>query len=259
MQTGHTLLLPDSIAARVRGAEAEPNRVGCSGADVYFFDVDGGLYLKTDGSGRLAREAAMQAYLHGRGFAPERLVYETGERDFLLSRRARGETAIFPAYRAEPARLAAELGRTARRLHESAADGCPVCGLSAEWLNAFERARAANCGLYAPAAAYLGIDDAEKIWRYVDAHAGLLRDDALIHGDFCLPNCMLEDFRFTEFIDVGSAGVGNRHFDLFWALWSLNRNLGCDDFRDDFLNAYGRRDVDERLIRLSGCLCALAE
>lgn len=67
---------------------------------------------------------------------------------------------------------------------------------------------------------------------------------------------MLEDFHFTEFIDAGGAGVGNRHFDLFWTLWSLNRNLTCDDFRDIFLNAYGRGDVDERLIRLSGYLCA---
>lgn len=259
MYTGHRLLLPDSIAARVQDAAAEPNRIGRSGADVYFFDIDGGLYLKTDGAGRLAREAAMQAYLHDRDFAPEVLAYETSERDFLLSRRARGETAILPAYRADPARLAAELGRAARRLHEASVDGCPIRGLSAEWLSMFERARTENHGLYAPVAAYLGIRHVEELFRYADEHAGLLCDDALIHGDFCLPNCMLADFQFTEFIDAGGAGVGNRHFDLFWALWSLNRNLGCDDFRDKFLNAYGRSDVDERLIRLSGCLCALSD
>ncbi len=256
MQANENTRLPASIAARIQGAREQVNRAGCSGAGVSYFDVDGGLYLKTDEPGRLAREATMQAYLHGNGFAPEVLVYETGARDFLLSRRARGETAIFPAYRAEPARLAAELGRAARRLHESAAGDCPIRGLSAEWQAMFARARAENRGLYAPVAAYLKIDRAEEACRYVDRHASLLCDDALIHGDFCLPNCMLEDFHFTAFIDAGGAGAGNRHFDLFWALWSLNRNLGCDDFRDAFLNAYGRADVDERLIRLSGCLCA---
>ena len=259
MQTSSPLFLPDSIAARVQGAVAEPNHVGCSDANVSFFDVDGGLFLKTDGAGRLAQEAAMQADLHRRGFAPEVLAYEAGARDYLLSRRARGETALLPAYLADPARLAAELGRAARQLHETSADGCPIRGLSVEWMRTFERARTTAHGLYTPVAAYLGIDQPEDVLRFVDKHASLLRDDALIHGDFCLPNCMLADFHFTEFIDVGGAGVGNRHFDLFWALWSLNRNLGCDDFRDDFLNAYGREDVDERLLRLSGCLCALAD
>lgn len=256
MRTNEHAQLPASIAARIQGAQEQVNRAGCSGAGVSFFDVDGGLYLKTDEPGRLAREATMQAYLHEKGFAPEVLAYETGARDFLLSRRARGETAILLAYRAEPARLAAELGRAARRLHETAADDCPIRGLSAEWLGTFERSRVENRSLYPPVAAYLRIGSAEEVCRYVDQHANLLRDDALIHGDFCLPNCMLENFHFTEFIDAGGAGVGNRHFDLFWTLWSLNRNLACDDFRDIFLNAYGRGDVDERLIRLSGYLCA---
>ena len=152
MQTNEHAQLPASIAARIQGAQEQVNRAGCSGAGVSLFDVDGGLYLKTDAPGRLAREATMQAYLHEKGFAPEVLAYETGARDFLLSRRARGETAIFPAYRAEPARLAAELGRAARRLHETAADDCPIRGLSAEWLGTFERSRVENRSLYPPVA-----------------------------------------------------------------------------------------------------------
>ena len=144
MQTNENTRLPASIAARIQGAQEQANHAGCSGAGVSCFDVDGGLYLKTDEPGRLAREATMQAYLHSKGFTPEVLAYETGARDFLLSRRARGETAIFPAYLAEPARLAAELGRAARRLHETAADDCPIRGLSAEWLGVFERSRSEN-------------------------------------------------------------------------------------------------------------------
>ena len=46
---------------------------------------------------------------------------------------------------------------------------------------------------------------------------------------------------------IHQVGIGNRHFSLFWA---PNQNLGSDDLRED---------VDERLLRLSGCLCALAD
>ena len=64
MQTNEHAQLPASIAARIQGAQEQVNRAGCSGAGVSLFDVDGGLYLKTDAPGRLAREATMQAYLH---------------------------------------------------------------------------------------------------------------------------------------------------------------------------------------------------
>ena len=66
----------------------------------------------------------------------------------------------------------------------------------------------------------------------------------LIHGDFCLPNVMLDDWKLRGFIDLGDAGPGDRHVDLFWAMWSMGYNLGTNRYGPRFLDAYGREDYD---------------
>jgi kanamycin kinase len=59
-----------------------------------------------------------------------------------------------------------------------------------------------------------------------------------------LPNVILDDFKFSGFIDLGNGGVGDRHIDLFWGLWSLWFNLKTDKYGDVFLDAYGRDAVN---------------
>ena len=73
--------------------------------------------------------------------------------------------------------------------------------------------------------------------------------DAVIHGDYCLPNILLEDWRFTGFIDVGDGGMGDRHIDLFWGVWSLGFNLKTDKWGDTFLDAYGRDRMQPEMLR----------
>ena len=80
-----------------------------------------------------------------------------------------------------------------------------------------------------------------------------LRSDTLIHGDYCLPNIMLnDDFSLSGFIDLGAGGVSDRHIDLFWGAWTLGFNLGTDEYRSTFFDAYGRDRVDEDIIRVIG-------
>ena len=61
---------------------------------------------------------------------------------------------------------------------------------------------------------------------------------------------MLDNWNFSGFIDLGAAGIGDRHMDLFWGIWSLGFNLKTDRYRDRFLDAYGREDVEPELLRV---------
>ena len=61
----------------------------------------------------------------------------------------------------------------------------------------------------------------------------------------------------SHIIDTGEGGTGDRHFDLFWGLWSLNYNLKNSSFGNIFLEAYGKSKVNPDLIRAFGCICAL--
>ena len=70
----------------------------------------------------------------------------------------------------------------------------------------------------------------------------------LLHGDYCLPNIILNGWKLSGFIDVGSGGVGDRHIDIFWGAWTLWFNLKTDRYRSRFLDAYGRDKADEEIL-----------
>ena len=76
----------------------------------------------------------------------------------------------------------------------------------------------------------------------------------MLHGDYCLPNILLDDWRFSGFIDLGGAGIGDKHVDLYWGAWTLNFNLKTDKYRKRFFDVYGRDEVDEELISLIGVI-----
>ncbi len=86
---------------------------------------------------------------------------------------------------------------------------------------------------------------ATDAYRIAAEAAGELRTDALLHGDYCLPNVILDDWRFSGFIDFDHAGLSDRHIDVFWGAWTLWFNLHTSAYCSRFLDAYGRDVIDE--------------
>lgn len=86
---------------------------------------------------------------------------------------------------------------------------------------------------------------ATDAYRIAAEAAGELRTDALLHGDYCLPNIILDDWRFSGFIDLDHAGLSDRHIDVFWGAWTLWFNLHTSAYCSRFLDAYGRDVIDE--------------
>ncbi|MBO7178544.1 MAG: phosphotransferase, partial [Clostridia bacterium] len=82
----------------------------------------------------------------------------------------------------------------------------------------------------------------------------ILTDKVLLHGDYCLPNVILNDWKFSGFIDVGQGGVGDRHVDVFWGIWTLEFNLKTNAYRNRFLDAYGRDLIDEEKLKVIGAI-----
>jgi kanamycin kinase len=106
---------------------------------------------------------------------------------------------------------------------------------------------------------YLGIVDREEAYKEM---LGLVSGSngpdggVIIHGDCCLPNLILNDFVNSGFVDVGYGGLGDRHYDVFWGIWSLEHNLRTNRFTQRFVDAYGRHKVDVERLRLCGLLSA---
>lgn len=69
----------------------------------------------------------------------------------------------------------------------------------------------------------------------------------LIHGDYCLPNVLVDEGKPSAVIDVGLAGLGNPETDLAAGVWTLQYNYG-KGFARVFLDAYGWPPMSDEAI-----------
>lgn len=219
-------------------------------ARVWFLDRDGGYYLKKAPKGMLQKEAALTRFFHSKQLGAEVLAYESLSEDWLLTARVPGEDCLDPMYLQDPARICDTTAELLRMLHDTDPTGCPIHDRTGDYLATARRnyeEKRYDMDLFPD---NWGYATPEEAWSVLERDGHLLRNDTLLHGDYCLPNIMLKDWNFSGFIDLDAGGVGERHVDLFWGIWSLQFNLKTDRYRERFLDAYGREKIQEELFRV---------
>ncbi|MBR5502135.1 MAG: aminoglycoside 3'-phosphotransferase [Oscillospiraceae bacterium] len=223
-------------------------------ARVWFVDKGEGFYLKKAAKGTLKDEAELTVYFKNKGLGVELLAYLSLKEDWMLTRAARGEDCTHAQYLAQPQRLCDTLATQLRALHEMSYDGCPVKNRTASYLQAVRQGYAAG-NFDNRLVLFDGLpQNAEDSFAFAMQHAPLLKNDTFIHGDYCLPNVVLDNWQFSAFIDVTHGGVGERHIDLFWGIWSLAFNLNSTQYTQRFLDAYGRDRVDMLCLHAVACM-----
>ena len=220
-----------------------------SNARVLFIDKDEGYFLKRAPKGALYQESIMTQYFHTKQLAAEVLTYASYEQDWLLTRRLSGEDCISQKYLDDPIRLCDTLAELLRRLHDESYDDCPVMNLTAQRLSGARENYRMNRYDRSLFPDNWGFRSAEEAYGVIRRDGGSLKTDTLLHGDYCLPNVLLDNWKFSGFIDLGGGGVGDRHFDLFWGIWSLFFNLKTNDYFQRYLDVYGRDLVSEDALR----------
>ncbi|MDE3721324.1 aminoglycoside 3'-phosphotransferase [Nocardiopsis sp. N85] len=178
-----------------------------------------------------------------------------GERWLTMEHRP-GRAAHEPGH--ERSALIATLARALRELHTASLSGPPfplgpdvllerarervAAGLvDRSWRAAEHRPREGG----SPAGALRGL--AERLSRTE------VSGPVLLHGDYCLPNVLVDDDGRWSLIDLGRMGVGDRHLDLVdmtgSMLSDLNPSFGPRD-AEAFLDAYGRDRIDPERVEL---------
>ena len=220
-------------------------------ASVFFADKDGGLFLKESSAGSLEKEALLTSFFHSKGLSAEVLYYGThGNKDYMITRRIAGEDCTHKMYLGDPGKLCDLWAELLRSLHETDPSGCPV----RDRIDTYKAAVKEGFGgeFYEP-------DLFSGLWEFGSAEEAIdvaregleaLRPEALIHGDYCFPNVILDNWRFSGYIDMGNGGVGDRHIDLLWGIWTLKYNLGTVKYTDRFMDAYGREAIDPEKLRM---------
>ncbi len=214
---------------------------------MWLVEKDEGYYLKAAPHGALKREALQTRFFHSIGLGTEVLLYHREERDWLLTARMRGEDCTHAQYLCEPERLCTCIATQLRALHEHSVKGCPIKHHSAAYCKTVEQNHAKGLFDASFLPAHLKKMTADEAFAFFRQGKQLLQDDTLLHGDYCLPNILLDDWRFSGFIDLGNGGVGDKHVDLFWGAWTIAFNLGkrhLPSYRELFFDVYGRDGID---------------
>lgn len=177
---------------------------------------DLGYYVKIAEKDKLKKEAEMARLFESKRMGVDVISYISDDKDYMVTKSAKGEDSLH--YLDNPERLCEVLAEAMKYLHSRSITDVPV---------------SLCMDVYATA-----------------ENGNYLKKDTFIHGDFCLPNIIFDNWNFSSFIDVGLAGVGDRHIDIYWALWSLNHNLGTDKYTEYFLELYGKENIDNKILKV---------
>ena len=251
--------LPDELRSFLDGADLYDR--SCSPeARVTYIDKGDGLFLKEAPEGTLQKEAQMTAFLHARNLSAEVLYYGTHEdRDYMVTRRIPGGDCTHPEYLSDPRKLCDRTAELLRELHEISTDGCPVMDRNRTYRETVKKGfdgHSYESDLFAGLFAFASFEEAR---RAAEEGFSLMKKEVLLHGDYCLPNIILDHWAFSGFVDVGNGGIGDRHIDILWGIWTLHYNLHTLQYTDRFMDAYGRDKVEPEKLRLLAAMEMIGE
>ncbi len=245
--------LPTTLQRLLQQTSWQADTLGMSSARTFRIKGPVNFYLKinpVDPWDGLKTEAEALSWLRTYLPAPEVVYYERVEGiDYLLIRELTGSPASADEWKANPKRLAETLALSMRALHSLELAACPFDQRTDTKLR--EVADFVQRGLV-DADDFDGENQGltpEHILEQLYADQPAEEDLVVTHGDFCLPNLILNDWQLSGFIDVGALGVGDRYQDLALCLRDLADELDTDRYHAVFLAAYGLATVDTEKLR----------
>ncbi|MCA9887301.1 MAG: aminoglycoside 3'-phosphotransferase [Anaerolineae bacterium] len=227
------LSLPPSIADHIAGYTWEKDDMGLSLNDVYRLTQGAQTrYLKIASryhapelEGEAARIRWLGAYLP----VPQVVDFASDEQGaYLLMTAVPGKMACDEIFRDRIPEVVAALADGLRQFHAAPIGDCPFNKRRRVQLE--EARQRMQKGL-------VNVDEFEQQWQgrsVVSLYEELRRmqpddeDLVLTHGDFCLPNMLIDPatMAVTGFIDLGRAGISDRYTDLALTARSLGYNWG---------------------------------
>jgi aminoglycoside phosphotransferase len=251
--------LPPILHAALADAIWQPVTIGMSGAQVHRVVAPGqpARYLKAASGPRVAELRAERdrlTWLRSRLPVPTICGWAeqgAGEqwRGWLLLTEAPGLMACDPAVMGagDRQRLVTALAEGLRQIHHLPIVGCPFDARLDQRLSQAEWVIRAGIADEEAVREGLGVGAVELLRRLIATRPAEPAADLVVtHGDYCLPNVLLDplSFHLTAYLDWGRAGVADRYQDLAIGTRSVRHNLGAA-WAAPFLAAYGLSPLDQ--------------
>jgi len=241
---------PLNIQKILQGSTVTGIDIGCSNSHVYrIFQNGHSVYLKTQSATApysFAHEAEILQWLQGKLPVPEVLEYTCcREHEYLVLSEISGQNCIDAMESLEYSQIVFLLATGLRAIHAVDISACPFDERIDEKL---KKAR------YNVEHNLVDEDDFDAERRGIMTSSEVLQllessrppENNLVftHGDYCLPNVIIQDGEINGFIDLGRAGIGDRYNDLAIVSRSIRDNLGTQ-YERLFFEYYGIERVDE--------------
>ena len=220
--------IPDNIKNLIREEKYSIDDVGMSDSKVIVFDDK---ILKIPNTSEEAEnEFRVMEWLQGKLPVPKVLGYEKDDKNtYLLMTKVPGEMACADKFLKDPDQLTAILAAGLHALWQVDINSCP-CNWNLE--------RKLQKAKYAVANNLVDIEDAEPDTFGENGFENpnhLLEwllsnkpEEELVfsHGDFCLPNILIENGEVSGYIDLGRTGISDKWQDIALCYRSLLHNFG---------------------------------
>ena len=243
--------LPEVLQSRIDAASFGDGLVGRVGNSLtqVVDNAAGPAFLKV-GRGAAAidlrREANRLRWIGNRLPVPEVLFFENADPAFLLIRALKGSPSHEWLDVLGPKSVVRMLATTLRSIHRVEVEGCTFRDLFVSELSEAEERLHRGAVDQAEFENATGMTPAKAIdWLHTVDPAGA---DVFTHGDYCMPNVLIEDGEVSGIVDWGLAGVANPHRDFMSFEVTLRRNLDLS-WRALFYDEYQLGDLDEKMIR----------
>ncbi|GCE48834.1 kanamycin kinase/aminoglycoside 3'-phosphotransferase-2 [Thermosporothrix hazakensis] len=253
-QTLQELLEPYKTAGMIA------DEIGCSLSRVFQI---GPYYLKMTPESaaiKLLAEKERLEWLQGRLPVPQVHFYGQDERfEYLLLSTVPGKLSCDRLFLSDLPALVRLLAEGLRQIHAIPIADCPFDMRLEQRLSRARSYVYSNRIADAPSWAFRSAEEARALYERL-AQTQPPEDPVLTHGDYCLPNILIQSWRISGFIDLAQAGVADRYFDLALACRSLLYNFPeAEPLLPEFFQTYGISSVDREKLDYYRLLDELTE
>ena len=220
------------------------NTVGHSSSEVYEVKLKDGKdailkvqYLSTRNS--LIEEYKRIKWLQDKCNVPKIYHYEQkNNTKYLLMEKKKGVSA----HKTE--NFAYKIGRQLREIHDLDIQDCLF---KQNTINKLMKNALDNIDIIYPQVHETYSDmTKEDVIRFIKKYKP--KDKVLVHGDYSLPNILIDEEGNIGLIDLGDVSISTKYFDLFYLKKSLIRNKKIDKL-DEFLKGYGMTTIDDNYMK----------
>lgn len=226
--------LPEALSGLISGYQARQIFTGLSTSQVFRLEKPGrkNLYLKISACGfeeDLYQEQLRLSWLKEKLPVPELLLFAADDfYQYLLISEIEGSGAHEISSKNEILKVIEELAAGLRMIHELPIGDCPFAsGLEKKIERAQERVDRglADACDFGPERKNMTAGD---VFRELIEIIPETEDPVFTHGDYCLPNIILNDGKLNGFIDLAEAAVSDRYQDIALLTRSLEYNFGAE-------------------------------